>query len=146
MTKMLLVLNGATYSSNAVKTALKLAKEKKAKLDLLYVNPTCHQMFPGVKPGLCFWMPDFEYNVYARRFKNKVMKEISPMFREKEMEPQILVTNREQDEAIRDLSNKKEYEKIFIASPSRYCSEKNKGWFNFKSKFQERPSGTVCLV
>ncbi|WP_347490670.1 universal stress protein [Desulfoscipio sp. XC116] len=146
MTRMLLAINGAEYSTQALNKAIWLSKVEDAQLDVLYVNPPCNQMYPDV-PGLCFWMPDFEYKMVAERLRNKVLdSEIIPKFQEAGMEPHIIVTSRDQDDKIKEMSVENQYDKIFIASPSRYCRSQAKGWLWFKNKLQEIPAGTVCLI
>lgn len=146
MTRMLLVINGAEYSMPAVKKAIWMAKVEDTMLDVLYVNPSCNQMYPDV-PGLCFWMPDWEYKMVADRLKSKVLDEkIIPVFEEAGLETRIIVTSREQDEKIKEMSEELLYDKIFIASPSRFCQKEEKGWLWFKNKVQDIPSGTVCLI
>ncbi|SFR00289.1 universal stress protein [Desulfoscipio geothermicus] len=146
MTRMLLVVNGAEYSMPAVKKAIWLARVEDAQLDVLYVTPPCHQMYPDI-PGLCFWMPDTEYKMVTDKLRNKVLDgEIIPAFQETGLEPRIIITSRDQDEKIKEMSIENQYGKIFIASPSRFCRQESKGWLWFKNKIQEIPSGTVCLI
>jgi len=146
MTRILLVINGAEYSLTAVKKAIWLSKTEDSEIDLLYVNPPCNQMYPDV-PGLCFWMPDFEYQLVTDRLKNRVLDEIIiPIFNESGLEPRIIITSRDQDEKIQEMSSEHGYNKIFIASPSKYCQHEEKGWFWLKNKTPKVPSGIVCLI
>ncbi|AGL00903.1 universal stress protein [Desulfoscipio gibsoniae] len=146
MTRMLLAVNGAQYSTGAIKKAIWLSKLEDAQLDVLYVNPPCNQMYPDI-PQLCFWMPDFEYKMVTQRLRNKVLDgEIIPIFKEAGLDPRVVVTSRDQDEKIKEMSTENHYDKIFIASPSRFCRNESKGWLWFKNKLQEIPAGTVCLI
>ncbi|SFH11657.1 Universal stress protein family protein [Desulfotomaculum arcticum] len=146
MKRMLLVVNGAEYSLPAIKKAVWLSKCEDCQLDVLYVNPPCNQMYPDV-PGLCFWMPDWEYKMVADRLRSKVLDEkIVPIFEESELEPRIIISSRDQDEKIKEMSEENHYDKIFIASPSKYCHHAEKGWLWFKNKPETVPSGTVCLI
>jgi len=145
MKRMLLVVNGAEYSLLAIRKAVWLSKSEDCQLDVLYVNPPCNQMYPDV-PGLCFWMPDREYKMVADKLRNKVLDEkIIPIFEKSEVDTRIIITSRDQDEKIKEMSDEHQYDKIFIASPSRYCYEE-RGWLWFKSKHETVPSGTVCLI
>jgi len=146
MNRVLLVINGAEYSLEAINKAVWLVKKEDLKMDVLYVNPSCYQMYPDV-PGLCFWMPDWEYKTVTERLKNRVLdKEIVPVFENAGLEPRIIVTSRDQDEKIKEMSEEYQYSKIFITSPSKFCQKEVKNWFIFKSKTMEVPSGTVCLI
>lgn len=146
MTKMLLVVNGASYSMEAVRKAIWLSKCENSQMDVLYVNPPCNQMYPDV-PGLCFWMPDWEYKMVADRLRSRVLDEhILPIFKESGLDPRIIVTSQDQDEKIEEMSEEHHYDKIFIASPSKYCRKEEKRWLWFKSKTHKTPSGTVCLI
>jgi hypothetical protein len=146
MTKMLLVVNGADYSMEAVRKAIWLSKCENSQMDVLYVNPPCNQMYPDV-PGLCFWMPDWEYKMVTDRLRSRVLDEkIIPIFKESGLDPQIIVTSRDQDEKIKEMSEEHHYDKILIASPSKYCQKEEKKWFWFRGKTQEIPHGTVCLI
>lgn len=146
MKRMLLVVNGAEYSLPAIKKAAWLSKCEDCQLDVLYINPPCNQMYPDV-PGLCFWMPDREYTMVTDRLRNTVLdKKIVPIFKEQELDPKIIISSRDQDEKIKEISEENQYDKIFIASPSRYCRYEEKGWLWFKNKHETVPSGTVCLI
>ncbi len=146
MNRMLLVINGAGYAKRAINKAIWLAKLEKAQLDILYVNPQCHQLYPGI-PGLCFWMPEREYESIAARLRKRILEEqVLPVFEANGLRPEVIVTSDDQDEKIREISRQNKYNKIFIASPSRYCRQEAKGWPWFKNKLQEIPSGTVCLI
>lgn len=146
MTKMLLVVNGADYSMQAVKKAVWLAKKEDAQVDVLYVNPSCVQMYPDI-PGLCFWMPEDEYKIRAMQLMNRVLDEdIIPALEEAGLETRLITTYKDQDQEIKRLSERSSYDKIFITGHSKYCIPAGSGWFHFRRKPDEVPSGTVCLV
>lgn len=146
MTKSLLAINGAQYSLDAVKKAIRLTKAKNLELDILYANPPCNQIYPGA-PDLCFWMQKSEYKQIAGRLRRKVMEEqIKPIIREYDLEPNVIITNLELDEKIKEVSDEHNYEQIFIASPSKYCQKETRSWFNFGSTTHKIPQGTVCLI
>lgn len=146
MTKMLLAFNGAEYSEQAIKKAIWLAIADGAQLDVLYISPPCNQLYPDV-PGLCFWMPEWEYKIVSDRLKVRLLDEkIIPHFQEAGLEPRIIVSNSNQDEKIKEISIEHPYDKIFIASPSKYCQQKKPGRLWFKNKIRDVPCGTVCLI
>jgi len=146
MAKMLLVVNGADYSMEAVRKAVWLAKKDGAQLEVLYVNPTCVQLYPNV-PGLCFWMPEFEYKIRARQLRERVLNEdITPVLTEAQLDTQILFTKHDQDTEIKRLSEINSYDKIFITGHSKYCVPESYNWLNLWSKPQDIPTGTVCLI
>lgn len=146
MAKMLLVVNGADYSLPAVHKAVWLAKKEEAEVDILYVSPSCMQMYPEI-PGLCFWMPEEEYKTGARQLMNRVLNEdILPALERAGLDHRLIISFREQDREIKRLSERSRYDKIFITGHSRYCTPENNGWLPIRRKPGEVPSGTVCLV
>lgn len=143
MNRMLLVLNGANYSKAAVRKAVWLAKNySDIKLDMLYINPSCYELYPNL-PGYCFWLPDKEFQKIAEDLRNRVMKELVPIFVEMEVVPNIIVRNGDIDREIGELGKYGNYDSIFIASPSRYCGKGNK-WQ--KKWLQEISASLICLV
>lgn len=153
MARMLLVLNGAQYSLEAVKKAVEVARvlndvfvrTDKVQMDILYVNPSCYQLYPDL-PEVCFWMPPQEYNSVLDRIRKRVLdEEILPIFEEAGIRPKILITSEDQDEKIKQVSSEGRYEKIFIASPSKYCGQKTRSWLRTGHDMGEIPGGIVCL-
>jgi len=144
VSRFLLVFNGVEYSLKAVRKAAWLAKAERAQMDILYVNPPCNKIYPDI-PGLCFWMTEKEYETVAARLRKRVLEgKIKPVFKDVGITPKITVTSDDQDEKIREMSKAGKYDKIFIASPSKYCRE-DTGILRFRRR-QEIPPGAVCLV
>ncbi|MCG8400674.1 MAG: universal stress protein [Firmicutes bacterium] len=146
MAKMLLVVNGADYSMEAVRKAAWLAQKEVAEMDVVYVHPACVQMYPEI-PGLCFWMPEYEYKIRADQLMNRVLNEdIIPALKETGLEMSLITTHRDQDQEIKRMSENTGYDKIFITGHSKFCMPESNRWFSFKHKPDTIPNGTVCLV
>ncbi|MFA7468424.1 MAG: universal stress protein [Desulfotomaculaceae bacterium] len=146
MAKMLLVVNGADYSMEAVRKAVWLAQKDGAQVEVLYINPTCVQLYPNV-PGLCFWMPEFEYKIRARQLRERVLNEdITPILEEAQLDTKLLITDKDQDTEIKRLSEINSYDKIFITGHSKYCTPESYSWLSLWRKPQDIPTGTVCLI
>jgi len=146
MAKMLLVVNGADYSTEAVRKAVWLAKQEGARVDVLYVNPTCMQLYPNI-PGLCFWMPEFEYKMRSRQLMERVLNDdIMPVLNEAQLDTELITTYKDQDTEIKRFSEVNNYDKIFITGHSKYCIPESYGWLSLWSKPQDIPTGTVCLI
>jgi len=146
MSGKLLVFNGAEYSLQAIKQAAWMAKAENARLDVLYANPSCNEIYPDI-PGLCFWMPEREYKVVAERLRKQVLDgKVKPVFEEVGITPKIMVTSDNQDDKIREMSESGKYDEIFIASPSKYCREPGGLLRRFGRGQNEIPPGAVCLV
>ena len=146
MAKMLLVVNGADYSMAAVRKAVWLAKKDGAQVEVLYINPTCIQLYPNI-PGLCFWMPEFEYKIRARQLMERVLNEdITPILEEAQLDTKLLTTEQDQDTEIKRLSEISSYDKILITGHSKYCIPESYSWLSLWQKPQDIPTGTVCLI
>ncbi len=146
MAKMLLVVNGSDYSLEAVRKATWLAKQDDAQVEILYVNPSCTQLYPNI-PGLCFWMPEFEYKIRARQLMERVLNDnIMPVLNEAHLDTELFTTYGDQDAEIKRFSEANSYDKIFITGYSRYCHPDSRSWLSFWSKPLDIPIGTVCLI
>jgi len=143
MPKMLLVLNGSNYSKEAVRKALWLAQNhSNSRLDMLYINPSCNEMYPEL-PGYSFWLPEKEFRKLTDKLRERVMQEIAPLFQEMDVIPDIIVRNGNIDREIVELGSYKNYDHIFVASPSKYCGKNRE---RAKRKLEEVAECLVCLV
>jgi len=143
MARMLLVLNGANYSKEAVRKAVWLVKNHNhTRLDMLYINPSCNEMYKDL-PGYCFWLPAREFQKIADALRNRVMQEVAPIFKEMEVVPEVIIRDGNIDKEIGEFSRYKNYDHIFVASPSKYCRRlKGRGG----RKLKEVSECLVCLV
>lgn len=92
-------------------------------------------------------MASWEYKTVTDRLRKKVLnEEISPISERFGLKPSVIITHREQDEKIKEMSEEHNYDQIFIASPSKYCQKETKGWFGFGNGSPKVPQGAVCLI
>ncbi|MTI86045.1 MAG: hypothetical protein FH756_19650 [Firmicutes bacterium] len=143
MSRMLLVLNGANYSKEAVRKALWLAKNHTdSRLDMLYINPSCNEVYPYL-PGYSFWLPESEYKKLADNLRETVMHEMAPVFKEMNVMPEVICRNGNIDREINELGKYGNYNHIFVASPSKHCGKKRG---RVRYKLREVSECLVCLV
>lgn len=143
MGRMLLVFNGADYSREAVWKAVWLAKNNNStRLDVLYINPSCNEMYPYL-PGYSFWLPEKELRKLKDQWRDRVMGEMTPIFEEIGIVPEVMVRNGDIDREINELGRFGNYDNIFVASPSKYCRRITG---RLKRDMREVAESLVCLV